>query len=60
MKQSELLRRLRDAGCVLSYHGSRHDKWVNPKTGAFEYVPRHSKEVAKGTAMKVLRNLAGE
>lgn len=60
MKQSELLRRLRYAGCVLSQHGSRHDKWVNPKTGAFEYVPRHCKEVPKGLAIKVLKKLAGE
>lgn len=48
MKQSELLKRLRDAGCILSQHGSKHDKWINPKTGAYDYVPRHCKEVAKG------------
>lgn len=59
-KQSELLKRLRDAGCILSRHGSKHDKWINPMTGAYDYVPRHCKEVAKGTAMKVLKNLAGE
>lgn len=60
MKQSELLKRLRDAGCILSQHGSKHDKWINPKTGAYDYVPRHCKEVAKGTAIKVLKNLAGD
>lgn len=59
MKQSELLKRLRDAGCILSRHGSKHDKWINPKTGAYDYVPRHCKEVAKGTAMKVLIDWQG-
>ncbi len=54
------MKRLRDAGCILSQHGSKHDKWINPKTGAYDYVPRHCKEVAKGTAIKVLKNLAGE
>lgn len=53
-KLSELLKRLRDAGCILSQHGSKHDKWTNPKTGAYDYVPRYFKEVAQGTATKVL------
>lgn len=53
-KLSELLKRLRDAGCILSQHGSKHDKWTNPKTGAYDYVPRYCKEVAQGTATKVL------
>jgi predicted RNA binding protein YcfA (HicA-like mRNA interferase family) len=57
MKRSELEKRLRDAGCVLSRHGSRHDKWENPKTSKFEWVPRHSKEVATGTALAILKNL---
>lgn len=58
-KLSELLKRLRDAGCILSQHGSKHDKWINPKTGAYDYVPRHCKEVAKGTAIKVLKIVQG-
>lgn len=53
-KLSELLKRLRDAGCILSQHGSKHEKWTNPKTGAYDYVPRYCKEVAQGTATKVL------
>ncbi|WP_274289794.1 type II toxin-antitoxin system HicA family toxin [Prevotella corporis] len=57
MKRSELEKRLRDAGCVLSRNGSGHDKWINPKTGKFDWVPRHSKEVATGTAHKILKKL---
>lgn len=57
MKRSELEKRLRDAGCVLSRNGSRHDRWVNPKTGKFDWVPRHSTEIATGTAHKILKKL---
>lgn len=60
MKNSELIKRLRDAGCVLSRRGSGHDKWVNPKTGIFDFVPRHRGEVPTGTAQSILKNLVGE
>ncbi len=60
MKTSELLKSLRDAGCVLAQHGRRHDKWLNPRTGKAEWVPRHSGEVKKGLALKILKKLVGE
>ncbi|MBQ8715825.1 MAG: type II toxin-antitoxin system HicA family toxin [Prevotella sp.] len=60
MKTSELLKSLRDAGCVLAQHGGRHDKWLNPRTGKAEWVPRHSGEVKKGLALKILKKLVGE
>ena len=60
MKKSELERRLKSQGCYLAAHGKRHDKWLNPKTGAFDFVPRHADEVATGTASKILKRLAGE
>lgn len=60
MKTSELLRSLSDAGCVLARHGGGHDKWINPKTGKSEWVPRHAGEVPTGTALKILKKLAGE
>lgn len=60
MKKSELERRLRSQGCYLESHGKRHDKWVNKKTGVFEFIPRHANEVATGTASKILKRLAGE
>lgn len=59
MKRSELEKRLRDAGCVLSRHGKKHDKWLNPATGEAEYMPRHASEVATGTAQKILKKLVG-
>jgi len=60
MKKHELEKRLKEAGCVLYRHGSRHDKWMNPVTGAIEFVPRHAGEVANGTAIKILKRLVGE
>ncbi|MCH4182052.1 MAG: type II toxin-antitoxin system HicA family toxin [Prevotella sp.] len=58
MKRSELEKRLRDAGCVLSRNGSKHDKWKNPKTGKSDWIPRHAKEVPTGTALSILKNLS--
>ena len=60
MKTSELLKSLQNAGCVLARHGSRHDKWVTPKTGKSVFVPRHAGEVRKGLALKILKELVGE
>ena len=42
MKSSELLRQLKKAGCILHRHGSRHDIYINPKTGQKQPIPRHS------------------
>ena len=60
MKTSELLKSLKDAGCILARPGSGHDKWMNPKTGKSTFVPRHAREVPKGLALKILKELAGE
>lgn len=57
---SELIGRLTDAGCILSRHGSGHDKWLNPKTGASTWVPRHAGEVPKGLALAIIKKLEGE
>lgn len=59
MNRTKLEKRLRGAGCVLSQHGGSHDKWTNPETGAFDYVPRH-REVSEGTARAILKHLTGE
>ena len=59
MKTKDLIKRLRDAGCVLSRHGGNHDKWTNPKTGKSQFVPRHSGEVPTGLANNILRDLVG-
>ena len=60
MKTSELLKIIRNAGCVLVRHGRKHDKWKNPKTGACQWVPRHAAEVKTGLAHAILEDLVGE
>ncbi|WP_353740575.1 type II toxin-antitoxin system HicA family toxin [Desulfoferrobacter suflitae] len=42
MKRSELIRRLREAGCFLHRHGANHDIYLNPATGQKQPVPRHT------------------
>ena len=42
MKRSELLKQLKKEGCVLLRNGSRHDIYINPKTGQKQPIPRHS------------------
>jgi mRNA interferase HicA len=42
MKRSELLKQLKKEGCILLRPGSRHDIYINPKTGQKQPVPRHS------------------
>jgi mRNA interferase HicA len=42
MKRTELIRELREAGCVLERHGARHDVYRNPATGQQQSVPRHT------------------
>ena len=56
MKTSELVRKVKKAGCHIKRHGSRHDVWVNPTTGETFSLPRHpSEEVPKGTAEQIMK-----
>ncbi|NOY79405.1 MAG: type II toxin-antitoxin system HicA family toxin, partial [Kiritimatiellaeota bacterium] len=41
MKRVDLIRQLKQMGCVLVRHGSSHDWYHNPQTGASQPVPRH-------------------
>ncbi|MBM4285839.1 MAG: type II toxin-antitoxin system HicA family toxin [Deltaproteobacteria bacterium] len=42
MKRRELIRQLKDAGCVLHRHGARHDIYLNPQNGRKQPIPRHT------------------
>ncbi|MDP2982538.1 MAG: type II toxin-antitoxin system HicA family toxin [Candidatus Latescibacter sp.] len=42
MKRSDLIRQLKEQGCILHRHGSRHDIYLNPSTGQKQPVPRHN------------------
>jgi mRNA interferase HicA len=56
VKRQELVRELREAGCVLLRHGARHDIYVNPATGQKQPVPRHT-EVDDALAKHIKRYL---
>jgi mRNA interferase HicA len=42
MKRSELLIQIKKEGCIFLRSGSRHDIYINPKTGQKQPVLRHS------------------
>lgn len=56
MKGSELIKLLKKNGCSLVGHGGRHDEWFSPITGKTFPVPRHNKEVPKGTSVSILKD----
>ena len=58
MKYSQLFSELTTAGCHILRHGSEHDIWENPQSGAKLALPRHgSREVPKGMERKARRVL---
>jgi predicted RNA binding protein YcfA (HicA-like mRNA interferase family) len=56
VKRQELIRELRQAGCVLLRHGARHDIYLNPATGQKQPVPRHT-EIDDAFAKHIKRYL---
>ena len=57
MKTSELTKRLKKAGCYITDHGSKHDRWHSPITGKDFIVWRHpSKEIPTGTADHIMKD----
>lgn len=60
MKHSDLVRRLKKAGCYLKRHGAGHDIWHSPITGLDWPVPRHeTKEIPPGTLRRIYEKLLG-
>ena len=56
MKRNELLKQLKKEGCMFSRSGSRHDIYINPKTGQKQPVPRHS-EIDNDLAKHIMKYL---
>ena len=42
MKRKAFIKKLMNEGCILLRPGSRHDIYINPKTGQKQPVPRHT------------------
>ena len=56
MKLSELKKLLKKNDVAFLSHGKNHDRYISKKTGAVIIVPRHAKEIPKGTAEKILKD----
>ncbi len=59
MKRSELLKQLKKEGCIFLRSGSRHDIYINPKTGQKQPIPRHS-EIDNALANHIKKYLGTE
>lgn len=58
MKKSEAERLLKKLGAKFLRHGTNHDVWINPDSGAEARLPRHAtQETATGTWQKILKQL---
>jgi hypothetical protein len=57
MKRQELIHQLEREGCVLLRPGSRHDLYINPKTG--QAVTRH-REIDNALAKHIRKYLGLE
>jgi len=58
MTIAEFIRSLQKQGIKFRSHGSRHDVYWNPKTGACAQIPRHpAQEIKKGTMEIILKDL---
>lgn len=56
MKRVELVRLIRDHGCVLLREGKKHSIYIRVQTGKFTPIPRH-KEINEWSARKILKDL---
>jgi len=59
MKRSKLLKQLKKEGCIFLRSGSRHDIYINPKTGQKQPIPRHS-EIDNALANHIRKYLGTE
>ncbi|MEW6087637.1 MAG: type II toxin-antitoxin system HicA family toxin [bacterium] len=56
MKRLELLKYLRENGCVFIREGGSHSWWGNPKLNKRSSVPRHN-EINDNLARKICKDL---
>ncbi len=57
MKRTDLVKKIKQAGCVLVRHGGKHDWYQNQTTGVAQPVPRH-KEINERLAHHILKMLS--
>jgi len=58
MRYRELVKKLRRLDCeYVRPAGGSHEIWHNPQTGGVTVIPHHTREIAKKTLGKILRQL---
>ena len=57
MKRRELIRTLEKMGCILIWHGAKHDWYQNPRTKQSQAVPRH-REINEHLARHIIKKLS--
>jgi predicted RNA binding protein YcfA (HicA-like mRNA interferase family) len=57
MKEGELLKILKYQGCVFVKHCKEHDKYIQPRTGETDQVPRHPL-INDRLARQIIKNLS--
>ena len=56
MKKRDLIRHLREHGCVFERDGARHELWANPANNKTSAVPRH-RELNTHTCVSICNDL---
>lgn len=59
MNWNEIKRKALDNGFVFVRHGSRHDEYRNPETGAVIQIERHWNQEVRSGLMKRLKKVNG-
>lgn len=59
MKRGDVLKFLRNNGCVLIREGANHSWWLNPKKNLRSAVPRHT-EIKNLLVKKIYKDLGLE
>lgn len=59
MKRTELVKTLREHGCVLLREGKKHSIFIRVASGKYTPVPRH-REINEWTAKKIMKDLGIE
>ena len=58
MRYVELTRKLKALGCEFRRQAKgSHEIWWRPQRKLYTVIPRHRKDIAKGTLRKILRDL---
>ena len=56
MKRGTLVKKLHQAGVIFVKHESKHDLYINPRTGIKDRIPRHP-DVNEILARKIIQRL---